>query len=49
MSLYSIIERTWSEFFGMQKPLRQGFSTGALSTRWGPRSGSLEATSRGLY
>jgi len=49
MSVYSSIKTTWSESFGMQKSLWQGFSTGALGTRWGLRSGSLGATSRGLY
>jgi len=48
MSLYRSIKTTWSESFGMQKPLWQIFSTGALGPRWGPRSGSPGATSRGF-
>jgi len=49
MSLYSSIKTTWGESFGMQKTLWQGFSTEALGTHWGPRSGSPGATTRGLY
>jgi len=48
MSLYSSIKTTWGESFGVQKPF-EGFTAGALGTRWGPRSGSPGTTSRGLY
>jgi len=34
---------------GKYENLNQGFSNGALGSPWGPRSGSLGATSRGLH
>jgi len=37
-------------FFSPQETaLKQGFSNGDLGPPWGPRSGSPEATSRGLH
>ena len=33
----------------VHKGLKQGFSNGVFGPPWGPRSGSLGATSKGLY
>jgi len=49
MSLGGSIKTTWSESFGMQKPLWQGFSTGVLVSHWWLQRGSPRATCRGLY